>query len=69
MNPEYIIEQFYDTISRRTNFKLKYGGYVMIIPQNPHGLHIQMAMDRLRTAYENRGFYIPPVQITKDKGV
>jgi hypothetical protein len=66
---EFVIEEFWDDISK-TNYRMKYAGYVMNIKDcNGHiyMLSIQDAMNRLRKSYELRGFYIPPVQITKIK--
>jgi len=66
---EFVIEEFWDDCSLRMNYRMKYAGYSMIIPKVDNGYitmcHIQHAMHRLRGAYRNRAFYIPPVQITK----
>ena len=63
---KYTIEPHYD--NHRHTFIMKYGAYSMEVPSDDGTvprLHIQMAMTRLKAAYENREFYIPPIQITK----
>jgi hypothetical protein len=47
---------------------MKYGAYSMEVSScggTVPRLNIQMAMNKLKAAYDNREFYIPPIQITK----
>lgn len=69
MTPDYIIEEFFDKDSNRTNYRMKYGKFIMIIPRlengHTHLMQIQHAMSRLKHAYDNQDTYLPPVQIKK----
>jgi hypothetical protein len=65
---EYTIEEYHNPEYRSKTYLLKYGAYSMEVPQcdgTVPRLQIQMAMNKLKAAYDNREFYIPPIQITK----
>jgi len=55
---EYIIEEFYDSLSGKINYRLKQGKYNVIIPKIDNGhvrlLQIQIAMQRLKRANEKK---------------